>query len=233
MTHVCSRGWRFFWLRYRWLWSTSRGSFRSTSLPLSHKKPTRFEIVRRWLSAIQDNNFSRWPPNIPERSWSTWKVGEWLGMRFNAKKCYLMSFNCRYRHFYTLNNQILQKIKQNPYFGILISEDLKWEPHLTKITQKANSILAFLKRNLRHCPEPCRRTAYISLVRSRSFWVNNLLRVLKSVTWLDALAKRMSWEIYTPKSDAGDIGTLIFQCLSENNDSHELQQGSFVFYRGW
>ena len=89
-------------------------------------------------------------------------------------------------------------VRENPYFGILISEDLKWEPHLTKITQKANSILAFLKRNLRHCPEPCRRTAYISLVRSRSFWVNNLLRVLKSVTWLDALAKRMSWEIYTP-----------------------------------
>ena len=29
----------------------------------------------------------------------------------------------------------------------------------------------------------------------RSFWVNNLLRVLKSVTLLDALAKRMTWEI--------------------------------------
>ena len=87
-------------------------------------------------------------------------------MRFNAKKCYLMSFNSKSSHFYTLNNHILQKVKQNPYLGILISEDLKWEPHLIKITKKANSTLAFLKRNLRHCPEPCRRTAYISLVRS-------------------------------------------------------------------
>ena len=77
-----------------------------------------------------------------------------------------MSFNSRSSHFYTLNNHILQKVKQNPYLGILISEDLKWEPHLIKITKKANSTLAFLKRNLRHCPEPCRRTAYISLVRS-------------------------------------------------------------------
>ena len=33
-------------------------------------------------------------------------ASDW-GMRFNAKKCYLMSFNCRYRHFYTLNNHIL------------------------------------------------------------------------------------------------------------------------------
>ena len=92
-------------------------------------------------------------------------ASDW-GMRFNAKKCYLMSFNSKSSYFYTLNNHILQKVKQNPYLGILISEDLKWEPHLIKITKKANSTLAFLKRNLRHCPEPCRRTAYISLVRS-------------------------------------------------------------------
>ena len=77
-----------------------------------------------------------------------------------------MSFNSRSSHFYTLNNHILEKVKQNPYLGILISEDLKWEPHLIKITKKANSTLAFLKRNLRYCPEPCRRTTYISLVRS-------------------------------------------------------------------
>ena len=83
-------------------------------------------------------------------------ASDW-GMRFNAKKCYLMSFNSKSSHFHTLNNHILQKVKQNPYLGILISEDLKWEPHLIKITKKANSTLAFLKRNLRHCPEPCRK----------------------------------------------------------------------------
>ena len=68
--------------------------------------------------------------------------------------------------FYTLNNHILQQVKQNPYLGILLSEDLKWEPHLINTTKKANSTLAFLKRNPRHCPEACRRTAYIALVRS-------------------------------------------------------------------
>ena len=52
------------------------------------------------------------------------RASDW-GMRFNAKKCYLMSSNSRSSHFYTLNNHILQKVKQNPYLGILISEDLK------------------------------------------------------------------------------------------------------------
>ena len=62
-------------------------------------------------------------------------------------------------------NHILQ-VKQNPYLGILLSEDIKWESHLINTTKKANSTLAFLKRNLRYCPEACRRTAYIALVRS-------------------------------------------------------------------
>ena len=39
-------------------------------------------------------------------------------------------------------------------------------PATIKITKKANSTLAFLRQNLRHCPEPCRRKAYISLVHS-------------------------------------------------------------------
>ena len=63
-----------------------------------------------------------------------------LGMRFNAKKFYLMSFNSRSSHSYTRNNHILQKVKQNPYIGILISEDLKWEPHLIKITRKKQKV---------------------------------------------------------------------------------------------
>ena len=53
-------------------------------------------------------------------------ASDW-GMRFNAKKCYLMSFNSRSSHFYTLNNHILQKVKQNPYLGILISEDQNYQ----------------------------------------------------------------------------------------------------------
>ena len=77
-----------------------------------------------------------------------------------------MNFNSKSSRFYTLNNHILQQVKQNPYLGILLSEDLKWEPHLINITKTANGTLSFLKCNLRHCPELCRRKAYIALVRS-------------------------------------------------------------------
>ena len=70
------------------------------------------------------------------------------GMRFNAKKCYIMSINSKSTHFYQLDGHILQQVPENPYLGVTISDDLKWSSHICKITKKANSTLGFLKRNL-------------------------------------------------------------------------------------
>ena len=87
-------------------------------------------------------------------------------MRFNAKKCYIMSINNKSSHFYELDNHILKQVNENPYLGLTISDDLKWSSHITKMTKKANSTMAFLRRNLRNFPEDCRKTAYLSFVRS-------------------------------------------------------------------
>jgi hypothetical protein len=87
-------------------------------------------------------------------------------MRFNASKCYVLSVNSKVPYFYELNNNILQQVTSNPYLGINISEDLKWSNQINKTATKANSTLAFLKRNLRHCPEQCKKLAYLALVRS-------------------------------------------------------------------
>ena len=86
-------------------------------------------------------------------------------MRFNAKKCYVMSIRNTSSHFYELDNTILQLVTSNPYLGITLSEDLQWSTHIQNITKKVNSALGFLRRNL-NCPEECRKLAYISLVRS-------------------------------------------------------------------
>ncbi|KAK3098631.1 hypothetical protein FSP39_021388 [Pinctada imbricata] len=88
------------------------------------------------------------------------------GMRFNAKKCYIMSINQKTSKLYQLNNHILQEVQNNPYLGLEISNDLKWNLHINNISKKANTTLGFLRRNLRNVPEHCRKTAYISLVRS-------------------------------------------------------------------
>ena len=77
-----------------------------------------------------------------------------------------MSINQKSAHFYQLDGHILQQVPDNPYLGVTLSDDMKWNSHINKISKKATSTLGFLKRNLKHCPQDPRRTAYLSLVRS-------------------------------------------------------------------
>ena len=86
------------------------------------------------------------------------------------KKCYLRSSWSKTSHFYSINDQILKQVQENLYLGLTISDNLKWKTHINNICKKANTsytMLGFLRRNLRHCPKPCRKNAYLALVRSK------------------------------------------------------------------
>ena len=95
-------------------------------------------------------------------------MGEHLGMKFNAKKCYLMNITRTRNHLthnYSLNNHILQTVTREKCLGVTISNDLNWSTHINTIANKCNSKLGFLRRNLSRCLEKLKETAYLSLVR--------------------------------------------------------------------
>ena len=117
-------------------------------------------LIYREIKTPQDHNILQSDLNALE----TW-AQEW-GMRFNAKKCYVLSIKHKTQHYYTLDRTILQRVPSSPYLGIELSEDLKWSKHTAKIANKACSTIGFQRRNLRQCPTSCRRNAYLSLVRS-------------------------------------------------------------------
>ena len=91
-------------------------------------------------------------------------ASDW-GMRFNAKKCYVMSTRNKSQRYYHLNDTVLKQVENNAYLGLQLSESLKWNTHINKSIKKANATVGFLRRNLRMCTESSKRTAYISLVR--------------------------------------------------------------------
>ena len=68
---------------------------------------------------------------------------------------------------YTMLGLTLQAVDHYPYLGVSLSENVNWKPHILNITNKANSTLGFVKRNLRHCPQKVKEPAYKSLVRPR------------------------------------------------------------------
>jgi hypothetical protein len=87
------------------------------------------------------------------------------GMRFHAKKCYVLSINNKSSRYYQLEKHTLQEVQDNPYSGPQISNDLKWSFHINNVCKKANAKLDFLGRNLGNVPETCRMTTYVTLVR--------------------------------------------------------------------
>ena len=134
--------------------------------------------------------------------------GDTWGMRFNAKKCNMMTI-ARARHprthLYSLNNHILQTVAQEKYLGITISNDLNWSAHINNITNKSNSKLGFLRRNLKRCPQKLKEIAYITLVRSTleyagSVWDPRLAKDRQSLEKIQRKAARFVKRDYRRRS---------------------------------
>ena len=73
-------------------------------------------------------------------------------MEFNADKCFILNITRKRDPIlkkYYLHNIVLQTVKTTTYLGIEISNDLRWTPHIDKITKKGNKSLDFIKRNIK------------------------------------------------------------------------------------
>ena len=90
-------------------------------------------------------------------------------MRFNAAKCNIMRVSWPRDPKlvnYSLTGQVLEEVMDAKYLGVTLGNDLEWSKHIATMTNKANSELSFLRRNLMGSPEKLKQTAYFSLIRS-------------------------------------------------------------------
>jgi hypothetical protein len=68
---------------------------------------------------------------------------------------------------YKMKGETLQKVDHQPYLGVELSNNLKYNLHIDQTCKKASKVLGFLKRNLKHCPSSVKDRAYTSLVRPK------------------------------------------------------------------
>ena len=90
--------------------------------------------------------------------------------KFNVDKCVVMNFGTlknKSKYEYKMINQTLEVVKHNPYLGVELSDNMKYNQHINTITSKASRVLVFVKRNLKHCPKTVKERAYQSLVRPK------------------------------------------------------------------
>lgn len=99
-------------------------------------------------------------------------VSNWCNkwnMQLNTNKCKVMTVSRLNSHstFYYLNSVLLEGVSSYKYLGIHISSNLSWEPHIRYITNNANRMLGFLKRNFPSVPVSLKLLLYKTLVRSK------------------------------------------------------------------
>ena len=58
---------------------------------------------------------------------------------------------------YTLEGTVLENVETIKYLGVTITNDLRWNTHVSNICTKANRTLGFLRRNLYACPRRGKR----------------------------------------------------------------------------
>ena len=66
---------------------------------------------------------------------------------------------------YYIDGQKLSPVKNHPYLGVMLSNDLRWNSHVENIVVKANKSLGFVRRNLYPCSENTKLSAYVTIVR--------------------------------------------------------------------
>jgi hypothetical protein len=89
-------------------------------------------------------------------------------LKFNVSKTLLLRVSRKRNsptHSYHLNNQPVKIVANQVDLGVVVSNDLKWSPHIASCTAKANRLLGFLRRNCSQMTDTrCRRLLYLSLV---------------------------------------------------------------------
>ena len=89
-------------------------------------------------------------------------------MEFHPGKCEVISIGrgrSQKCFNYTLHGQRLKHVDAVKYLGLKISHDLRWDQHISAVTNKANQSLNFLRRNIKIGNPSIKEHAYKALVR--------------------------------------------------------------------
>ena len=58
----------------------------------------------------------------------------------------------------------IHRSNNSTYLGVIIDEHLKWTNHIQHVACKANSVNAFLQRNISSCPPQSKKMCYLAIV---------------------------------------------------------------------
>lgn len=137
---------------------------------------------------------------------------EWM-MEFHPQKCQILHFTNKRKIIdmpYTIHGHILEVVETAKYLGIHLHRNLKWNHHIGETTKKANSTIAFLRRNLYQCPPETKALCYKTLVRpvmeyGSSIWDPHTQDNINKLEMAQRRAARMVYRDYRTTSSVSNM----------------------------
>ena len=130
---------------------------------------------------------------------------------------------------YTLEGTVLENVDNIKYLGVTITNDLKWNTHISNICTKANRTLGFLRRTLFSCPQNVKEAAYKGMVRpileyGSSVWDPHPDKLQKELEKVQNRAARFVTRnyVYETGSMTGILGQLKWESLKKRRKDNAL-----------
>ena len=135
----------------------------------------------------------------------------------------------------TLEGTVLENVNNIKYLGVIITNDLKWNTHISNNCTKANRTLGFLRRTLFSCPQNVKEAAYKGLVHpilehGRSVWDPHYYKLQEELEKVQNRAARFVTRnyVYETGSMTGILGQLKWESLKKRRKDNRL----ILLYKG-
>ena len=152
-------------------------------------------------------------------------------MEFNADKCYVMKLTHSKNpstYDYKLGTTSLQETTNHTYLGVDITNDLRWNQHVNKITSSANRSLGFLRHNISACSRKTKVKAYATFVRphleySSAVWDSYTQDQISQIEPVQRRGARFVYNDYNYQSSpSAMLASLEWDLLALRRKEHRL-----------
>ena len=160
-------------------------------------------------------------------------------MRCQPAKCNMMQLTRKHLNkiqaSYTLEGAVLENVDNIKYLGVTITNDLKWNTHVSNICPKAIRTLCFLRRTLFSCPQNVKEAAYKGMVRpileyGSSVWDPHTGKLLEELEKVQNRAARFVTRNYV--YETGSMTDILEQLKWESLKKRRKDNRLILLYKG-
>ena len=160
---------------------------------------------------------------------------KWL-MSFHPEKCLTLHVTRKQNPLlgsYTLHGQTLKSVHEAKYLGVTITDDLRWNSHVTTTVDKANRALGFLRRNLKIGSKSIKERAYKALVRpileySSTVWDPH---TEENSTKVEAVQRRAARWVTSRHRQTSSVGEMLEILQRSSLQSRRRKMRLLAFYK--